>query len=81
MSTETIVRFEELLEDRENFQQLMWIDLTINNGVTTIPRPLIEALVERWPSWVKKNIPSKDVKLSALDIMQGRMPKMLTQHK
>ena len=81
LSAETIVLLQELLEEsRENFQQLMWIDMAINNGITTFPRPRVEALVKRWPRWIRKNIPSSDVKLSALDIIQGRMPKMLTKH-
>lgn len=74
LTTKSVTRLHEFLQDEENFQRLMWIDLSVNNAINIYPKHLVEALVQRWPWWIRKNVPSKDIKLSPLDIIQGRIP-------
>jgi hypothetical protein len=74
LTTETVSRLEEFLQEKDHFPSLLWITMPVNNAVNTFPKTLVHALVSRWPRWIRKNLPSNDIKLSPLDILQGRMP-------
>ena len=78
---ESVERLQQFLRSKQHFQRLLWVDMSVNNAINAYPKPLVEALVERWPLWIRRNVPSKEVKLSPLDIIQGRMPRSLKYNK